>query len=257
MKRIIPVVLLGFVILSVIPPVAFAKENKLPLTATASSVYYNSSYYGADKAIDGEVNTYWIGDRNAAPWWIMFDAGDVEHVDNIKVDWYNSSYYAPTAYDIQISDDAVNWTNLYTGLTASDGKDFTLDEDARYIRLYIYSAQYFTLLREFEAYERIDVPRILRFQGNLGNADGEVLEGDYTLTFRLYNTETGGAALWEEVQNNIDIADGILDVELGSVTPIELSFEEQYWLGVEVEGDGEMSPRYKLTSVPYALISEE
>ena len=82
------------------------------------------------------------------------------------------------------------------------------------------------------------------------------LEGDETLTFRFYDIETGGTALWEETQT-VTIERGLLDAELGSVTPLALPFAEQYWLGVEVGTDGEMEPRFKLTSVPYALASDK
>lgn len=103
---------------------------------------------------------------------------------------------------------------------------------------------------------KISVPHFMRFQGKLQDATGALLNGAFTLTFRLYEEETGGAPLWSETQQSINIVDGLLDVELGSVTPIDLPFDKQYWLGVEVESDGEMIPRFKLATVPYSFISE-
>lgn len=101
------------------------------------------------------------------------------------------------------------------------------------------------------------VPHLMRFQGNLGDADEQPLNGIFTLTFRIYDAETGGTPLWEEVQENIDIEKGFLDILLGSVTSLDLPFDKQYWLGVEVESDGEMTPRFKLTTVPYSFTSEK
>lgn len=98
-----------------------------------------------------------------------------------------------------------------------------------------------------------EIPRLMRFQGMLKDAGGAPLDGAYDLTFRLYEDELAGAPIWEEVQQNINIDDGLLDVELGSVTALELPFDRQYWLGVEVESDGEMVPRFKLTTVPYSF----
>ena len=100
------------------------------------------------------------------------------------------------------------------------------------------------------------IPRLIRFQGKLGDDAGESLTGEFTITFRLYDADTGNFPLWEEVQFGVDIENGVLDVELGSVMPIDLPFDKQYWLGVEVESDGEMVPRFKLTTVPYAIRSE-
>ncbi|MBL7069346.1 MAG: hypothetical protein ISS34_05765 [Candidatus Omnitrophica bacterium] len=100
---------------------------------------------------------------------------------------------------------------------------------------------------------RENIIPIIRFQGKLEGADEA---RQYTLTFRLYDIEAGGIPLWEEGQTK-DITNGLLDVELGSVTPLDIPFDKQYWLGVEVEFDGEMLPRFKLTPVPYSIRSGE
>lgn len=101
-----------------------------------------------------------------------------------------------------------------------------------------------------------EIPKIIRFQGKIGDADEVPLDGAFTLTFRLYDAETGGTPIWKEVQGNVNIEDGLLDVELGSVTQLNLAFDKQYWLGVEVGSDGEMFPRFKLTTVPYSFRSK-
>ena len=99
------------------------------------------------------------------------------------------------------------------------------------------------------------MPRFIRFQGKLGDSSGAALDGYFDLTFRLYGAEAGGTPLWEENQNSVDIQNGLIDVELGGVMPLDLPFDAQYWLGVEVGYDGEMSPRFKLTTVPYSFSS--
>ncbi|MBL7157328.1 MAG: discoidin domain-containing protein [Candidatus Omnitrophica bacterium] len=240
--------------------VAIAKEEQITVeNATASSTYYNNQSYGPFKSIDGEYNTYWLGERYATPWWIMFDMGELKYVDKINLVWY-SSYYVPSDYDIQISNDSTNWENIYSGIQGifnMTGNEREINRDARYIRLYIRGANYFPVLREITAYKTTSIPHLIRFQGTLKDRDGIPLEGTLALIFRLYNVETGGSPLWEESQQGINMENGLLDVELGSVTPLNLSFDEQYWLGVEVESDGEMTPRFKLTAVPYAFTSDE
>jgi len=263
MKRLIISLLVCLIVVGASYSHALAKENALSLNATASSSWNNYSSYGASKAIDGNTYTYWIGYNNSSPWWIQFDTGAVQQVDNIYIQWYSYSYYLSDNYDIQISDDGTNWTNVHTGLQASADETREINQETRYIRLYIhsvpgYSTSYrYPILREFKAYQNAFTPSSMRFQGKLKDSQGAPLDGTYTITFSLYDEESGtNDALWTEDQT-LTITNGLLDVELGSVTPIELSFNEQYWLGVKVESDPEMTPRFKLTSVPYAFVSEE
>ena len=94
----------------------------------------------------------------------------------------------------------------------------------------------------------------LGVQGILKKANGNpVDDGTYTITFKIYNTETGGTALWTEVQNEVDVSSGIYSAVLGSVTALNLSFNEGYYLGVKVGSTPEMAPRMELTTAPYAL----
>ena len=96
------------------------------------------------------------------------------------------------------------------------------------------------------------VPQTMSYQGVLKDSGGAVVPtGDYDLTFRLYNVETGGTALWSETQT-VTVTEGIFDVVLGFTTALDLGFESQYWLGVSVGADAEMLPRTMLTSAPYA-----
>jgi hypothetical protein len=100
------------------------------------------------------------------------------------------------------------------------------------------------------------IPPYIRFQARLAGTQGVPLDGSFNITFRLYDTDIGGQPLWEEAQD-VYVEEGILDVELGLATELNLPFDRQYWLGVEVESDGEMSPRFKLATVPYAFRSKQ
>lgn len=97
------------------------------------------------------------------------------------------------------------------------------------------------------------VPPLIRYQGTLVDAQNVPLEGAHTLTFRLYPAAIGGSAVWTEAQTSVPISRGVFNVLLGQVVPLTVAFEKEYWLSVQVDADGEMSPRQQLTSVPYAV----
>ncbi len=101
------------------------------------------------------------------------------------------------------------------------------------------------------------IPETISYQGVLRDDTGNaVAEGDYELHFNLYDGEAGGSPLWSETFSSVNVTGGVFHVILGSINPLSLSFDRQYWLGVTVGGDTEFSPRIQLTSSPYSLISE-
>lgn len=101
----------------------------------------------------------------------------------------------------------------------------------------------------------------ISYQGQLTDAGGTPLNGDYDLTFRLYNVTSGGTALWTEQwtgPNNVTITDGLFHAMLGSLTPIPQTVftdNPSVWLGVKVGTDNEMTPRIQLGSTPFAIQS--
>lgn len=101
-----------------------------------------------------------------------------------------------------------------------------------------------------------DVPHIMQYQGKVTDTDGRPLNGSYPVTFTIYDAELSGTALWSETRdgaNQVQIANGIFSVTLGSITPINLDFNQQCYLGIRIGADPEMTPRQKLTSVGYAF----
>jgi hypothetical protein len=100
------------------------------------------------------------------------------------------------------------------------------------------------------------IPETINYQGYLADSDGDPIEDSVlSMTFHLYDTETGGTSLWSEVQS-VDITDGIFSVILGASTPLDLDFSTQYWLGVTVGSDSEMTPRRELTGTVYSFRSK-
>ena len=102
-----------------------------------------------------------------------------------------------------------------------------------------------------------EVPHLIRYQGQAVDASGTPLEGPYTLTFRLYDAETGGTKKWEEQQPNVPLTGGRFSVLLGQVTSLATTdWVQPCWLSVQVNGDSELSPRQRITSVPLAITAE-
>ncbi len=97
-----------------------------------------------------------------------------------------------------------------------------------------------------------NIPQYLNFQGYLTDHSGNPLNGEFSITFSLYDSPSGGTPLWTETQT-VTVTNGIFSVRLGSSSPLTLPFDKQYWLGVRLEGESsEMSPRQPLSSVAYA-----
>src|SRR3989344_4292393 len=99
------------------------------------------------------------------------------------------------------------------------------------------------------------LPQTMNIQGRLSDASGTpVASADYNINFTIYSTDSGGTELWSE-SRTVSVSNGFYDIVLGTVTPIALPFEDQYYLGIKVGSDSEMTPRVKLTAVPYSFIS--
>ena len=94
---------------------------------------------------------------------------------------------------------------------------------------------------------------IINYQGYLADNNGEPVNGSIDMTFRVYNTATGGTPLWQETwseANAISVSDGIFDVALGDInaTLAEIAQgQSDLYLGVTV-GTSELTPRTKFGS---------
>lgn len=104
------------------------------------------------------------------------------------------------------------------------------------------------------------VPRLIRFNGTLAETVSKpgALVG---VEFAIHKEETGGLALWSEIQNVEPDSSGHFSVLLGStknggLPPDVLGIGEPRWLMVTPVG-GPAQPAVLLVSVPYALRAEE
>ena len=102
------------------------------------------------------------------------------------------------------------------------------------------------------------VPPLIPFSSVATDEGGSSLSGVVSITFSLYAAQQGGAPLWTETQNNIQLdPTGHYSVQLGITQPNGVpttlfTTGEARWLGVRIAEQVEQ-PRVLLLSVPYAL----
>ncbi|MBW6516500.1 MAG: hypothetical protein K0B81_07810, partial [Candidatus Cloacimonetes bacterium] len=103
-----------------------------------------------------------------------------------------------------------------------------------------------------------DIPDLISFQGRLTDSDGNPITVTMPVRFYIYDSEVGGEPIWEETPT-ISIIDGLFQINLGEVAPLNETYfnAENRWLTMRIDPDAEMTPRIRITSVPYALTSLE
>ncbi len=93
----------------------------------------------ASRAFDGSTSTYWrSGSLTSNPVnWLRVDLQTAQTVSRVVIKW-RSTYYAKT-YEIQVSNDDVNWTTVLTDNAGNGGTDDVsfAAVSARYVRLYM------------------------------------------------------------------------------------------------------------------------
>jgi hypothetical protein len=99
-----------------------------------------------------------------------------------------------------------------------------------------------------------DIPKTLNYQGRLMNTVGQpVIDGQYSVTFRLYNAETGGDMEWSETLTVLT-RNGYFNTVLGNTTLLNSEICNQpLWVEMQVGTAAAMIPRQKLSAVAYAI----
>lgn len=98
-----------------------------------SSSNENSSLVAAN-AFDGNPTTRWSG-QFSDPQWLQVDLGSTQTVGRVVLNW---EYSHATAYQLQVSDDASNWTTVYSTTSGNGGVENIsgLSGSGRYVRMY-------------------------------------------------------------------------------------------------------------------------
>ena len=84
------------------------------------------------------------------------------------------------------------------------------------------------------------VPKLVRFSGSFRPANGQPTQSVESVTLSVYRDQTGGTALWQEIQNVGVDADGHYSLLMGATQnegmPLDLfSSGEPRWLGAQVQ----------------------
>jgi hypothetical protein len=101
-----------------------------------------------------------------------------------------------------------------------------------------------------------DVPHMINYQGRLTDALGNpVPDGNYQITFTIYDAATDGNVKWTSGSQTVGVANGLFTYQLGWVAPflpLDLFADTLRWLGIKVGTDPELVPRTRLVTAPYA-----
>ena len=98
------------------------------------------------------------------------------------------------------------------------------------------------------------IPKVLTYQGIVTGIDGKPVDSLLNMTFKLYQDVSGGQPLFEETQN-VPISKGLYTVYLGYKTPLNLPFDNQYFISITMDGIESIS-RIPFATVPYAFKAE-
>ncbi|MBM3281692.1 MAG: hypothetical protein FJY91_03110, partial [Candidatus Harrisonbacteria bacterium] len=103
----------------------------------------------------------------------------------------------------------------------------------------------------------VQVPKTIGYSGFLSDSSSNALSGSYSFQVKLYDTLSGGSALFSETHSSITVANGYFSLTIGTSTALSLPFDRQYYLGLNVNSTGEMSPRVTINSVGYSIVSDK
>ena len=103
------------------------------------------------------------------------------------------------------------------------------------------------------------VPLQITQQGRIIDSSGQSLEGSQFVVFRIYDAETGGNIIWDEILT-VQFTNGYYATVLGTDelgNPLDSSVLVNYplYLELQLDSNSPMSPRQSITSAPYAQIS--
>jgi hypothetical protein len=103
------------------------------------------------------------------------------------------------------------------------------------------------------------VPLTMAYQGYITDLSGTpIADGSYSFIFTIYPSEFGGSAMWTETHPNVVVNKGLFSVILGRGNPpvsLNIPFDQQYFLGIRVGTDPELSPRVRLATSAYSFRS--
>jgi hypothetical protein len=173
-------------------------DSALNQPATASSL--ENASFPASAAVDGNTGTRWSS-AFSDPQWLQVDLGTSQTVCEVTLDW--EAAYA-TAFQIQVSPDATNWTTIYSTTTGPGGtQTLSVSGTGRYVRMYgtARATPYGYSLWEFGVYTT---------SGGTGGGGG------------------GGASFWGDT-STIPAATHVLEFRIVNQTNGQYPDSQVYW----------------------------
>src|SRR5262245_30851064 len=97
-----------------------------------------------------------------------------------------------------------------------------------------------------------EVPGTVTHAGRLYDADDNPIDASHALTLRIYTAASSEAPVFTQTFANVHFDAGYYSVEVGPFPAGTFDGSLRY-VSVEIDDDGEMSPRLQVTRAPYAL----
>ena len=95
------------------------------------------------------------------------------------------------------------------------------------------------------------VYNVIPIQGRLTDDSGNPLDGYHVITFTLYATSYDTTPLCQD-DDSVNVENGLFNAEMDWCDSSDIDGKRLY-LGIQVEGDAEMTPRQPIYPVPYAF----
>jgi hypothetical protein len=128
---------------------------KLPVAAVAASANDGNV---PENTLDGNLATRWSADGPGQ--WIRYDLGQVVDIKSVGIAWFRGNQRT-SRFEIQVSNDAVDWTQVFTGTSSGFTSNFEFynigDRSARYVRIVGYgnSQNSFNSISEVGIFNRV------------------------------------------------------------------------------------------------------
>jgi hypothetical protein len=99
------------------------------------------------------------------------------------------------------------------------------------------------------------IPMTVNYQGYITSTEKIPLNDiSINITFKFYDSLTGGNVLWTEEHQLVPVNQGIYHVILGKKKSLEqIILSNKLYLGISIENDPEMTPREELSSVLFSF----
>lgn len=109
--------------------------SELSITGVSASASQDDQGNTEDKALDGDLNTYWGAEGDQ---WIMLDLGEAKTVNSVGIAFIRGNERS-FKYDIETSLDGQTWYRAYSGQSSGESLDiektYVRQHEAQYIRI--------------------------------------------------------------------------------------------------------------------------